>query len=200
MITALKPGIEKVMRIFYENKEGKFHLREIARKAKLYGQSITRYLNGLEKEGILKSEKEGNMKKYSLNKNKKAYSLLALFDVERFERLPDIRKSAISRYLDKLDEVPVFAVMFGSTSKGTFKEGSDIDLLIITNRRIDPKKAEKEADAVTALKISTFQMNYPDFIREIRLKEDPVVQSAIFSGYPILNHISYYGVLYNERI
>ena len=74
MITALKPGIEKVMRIFYENKEGKFHLREIARKAKLYGQSITRYLNGLEKEGILKSEKEGNMKKYSLNKNKKAYS------------------------------------------------------------------------------------------------------------------------------
>ena len=38
-----------------------------------------------------------------------------------------------------------------------------------------------------------------DFIKELKLKEGPVVQSALFSGYPIINHIAYYEAL-NERV
>ena len=114
--------------------------------------------------------------------------------------LPELRKRAIQLYLEKLPEKPVFALLFGSSAKETFGKGSDIDILIIPNREIDPKTAEREADALTALKISTFQIKYSDFLKEIRLKEDKVVQSAINSGYPLINHIDYYGALYNERI
>ena len=94
----------------------------------------------------------------------------------------------------------MFAVLFGSTAKGTYKEDSDIDILIITNKKISPEKAEKETDALTAMKISTFQIKYKNFLTELKMKEDKVVQSAINSGYPLINHIQYYEVLYNEKI
>lgn len=200
MTTILKPTIREILNIFQKNKNQPVHLREIARQTGLYGQSIVRYLNQLEKEGMLTSKKEGNLKRYALQNNDLVYSWLTLLDIERYNKLPKIRKDAIKYYLKKLPEPPIFAVLFGSTAKGTFKQESDIDLLIITNRKINTKEAENEADALCAVKISTFQMLYQKFIKELKLKEDHVVQSAIFSGYPLINHISYYEVLNNEGI
>ncbi|NQV09361.1 nucleotidyltransferase domain-containing protein [Candidatus Woesearchaeota archaeon] len=200
MITILKSGYWKIMQLFYKEKTVKLHLREIARQTKLHEPSATRFLNSLEKEQILKSEKDGNLKKYSIRQSIRAYLILESFDLERFEKLPSIRKNAIKVYLDKLPEKPVFAVLFGSTAKGNFKEDSDIDILIITNNKISAKEAEKEADAITAMKISTFQITYKDFLIDLRMKEDKVVQSAVKSGYPLINHIQYCKVLYNERI
>lgn len=200
MVTILKTGYDKIIRIFYKNKASRLHLREIARQTKLHGPSTTRFLDALEKDGILKSQKDGNLKKYSLIKNKQAYIIFEMFDIERFEHLTNLRKSAVARYLEKLPEKPVFAILFGSTAKGTSREDSDIDLLIITNNKIDTKIAEKEADALTSIKISTFQMRYKEFLIELKLKEDMVIQSAINTGFPIINNISYYEELYNERI
>src|SRR3989344_2854600 len=73
MVTILKTGYDKIMRLFYKDKSLSLHLREIARQTKLHGPSATRFLGSLEKDGILKSKKDGNLKKYSLIKNKPAY-------------------------------------------------------------------------------------------------------------------------------
>lgn len=200
MITILRSGCWRIMQLFYKDKDGKLHLREIARQAKLHEPSVTRFLDSLEKEGVLKAEKDGNLKKYSIRKGRRAYLIFEMFDLERQEKLPHIRRSAINHYLEKLPEKPVFAVLFGSTAKETYKEDSDIDILIITNKKIESKEAEKEADALTAAKINTFQTTYAGFLQELRLKEDKVVQSAINTGYPLTNHIAYYEVLYNERV
>ncbi len=200
MITVLKSGYWKIMQIFYKDKTAKLHLRELARQTKLHEPSVTRFLHSLEKEQILKSEKDGNLKKYSARSSKRTYLLYESIDVERFEKLPSIRKNAIKIFLDKLTEKPVFAVLFGSTAKETFKEDSDIDILIITNNKIVATGAEKEADAITAMKISTFQITYKVFLVDLKMKEDKVIQSAIHSGYPLINHIQYYEVLYDERI
>jgi len=190
----------KIVRLFYQNKFQQIHLREIARQAELHGPSATRCLKVLEKEKILKSEIEGNLKKYSLRHNKPAYAILTLLDVEKMEKLPVVRKNAISSYLKALPVPPVFAVLFGSTAKENYRENSDMDLLIVTNNKMDTKKAEREADAVGAVKVSTFQITYQNFLNELKMKEDKVVQSAIYSGYPLINHIAYYEVLFNEGI
>lgn len=200
MTTLLRPGMQKIVYVFYKNKNKKIHLRELARITGMQGQSITRYLNELEKESILSAEKQGNLKLYSLKNNNTVRSMLAFFDIERFKKLPNIRKDAIASYIKKLQEIPVFIIIFGSTAKETYAEDSDIDLLIVTNRKISAKEAEKEADAINATKISTFQITYKDFMIELKLKEDAVIQSAISTGYPIINHVYYYEVLQNERI
>ena len=200
MITLLRVGYGKIMQLFYKDKTVKLHLREIARQTKLYEPSVTRFLNSLEKDQILKSEKDGNLKKYSIKKTTKTYFLFEAFDLERFEKLSSIRKNAIKTYLETLPEKPIFAILFGSTAKGTYTHDSDIDILLVTNNRISAEKAEKEASAITGMKISTFQTKHDNFLIELKMKEDKVVQSGIHSGYPLINHIQYYEVLYNERI
>ena len=89
-------------------------------------------------------------------------------------------------------------MLFGSTAKGTYKEDSDIDILLVTNNKINGEQAEKEVDALTGMKVNTFQISYKDFLTDLKMKEDKVMQSAIASGYPLINHIQYYEVLYNE--
>jgi len=200
MITILKTGYEKIMQLFHKDKTIKLHLREIARQAKLHEPSVTRFLNRLEKDMILKSEKDANLKKYSIKHTSRAYLIFEIFDLEKFEKLPIIRKNAIKTYLDNLPEKPVFAVLFGSTAKETYKDDSDIDILLVNNNKISSEKAEKETDALTAMKISTFQITYKDFLTDLKMKEDKVVQSAITSGYPLINHIQYYEMIYNARI
>lgn len=200
MTTLLKPGINKILYVFYKRKNEKIHLRELARETKMYGQGITRYLNYLEKNRILKSEKEANLKQYSLLNNQQVYSILAMFDVEKTQKLPILRKNAISIYLKSLPYPPIFAVVFGSTAKETYTEESDIDILLVSHEKMDVAKAEYETDALTAMKISTFQMAFQEFIKELKLKEDNVIQSALKTGYPVINQIYYYEVLQNERV
>jgi len=200
MTTLLKPGIEKLMRIFYDNKQEAFHLRELSRKSGLEGQSITRHLNFLEKNNFLQSKYEGNQRRYSIISNKRTYAIFIWFDIEKFEKLPPLRKQAIATYLNNLQKQPILAIMFGSTAKETYHKESDIDIVLITNNKIDTKNAEKEADVLHAIKISTFQMEYQDFIKELKLKEDKVIQSAIRTGYPLINHIQHYEIISNERV
>ena len=59
----LKVGQSKILNLFYEDKKASFHLRDMARKTKLYPNSVTRFLNQLEDEGILTFQKDGNLKK-----------------------------------------------------------------------------------------------------------------------------------------
>ena len=200
MLTVLRPGYGKIMQLFYRDRAVKLHLREIARQTELFEPSAYRFLNSLEKDRILKSEKDGNLKKYSVKQGIRAYFLFEAFDLERFEKLPSIRRNAIKTYWDSLPKKPVFAMLFGSTAKGTYKEDSDVDILLVTNNKINGEQAEKEVDALTGMKVNTFQISYKDFLTDLKMKEDKVVQSAIISGYPLINHIQYYGVLFDERV
>lgn len=197
MITILKTGYWKIMELFYKDKAARLHLREIARKTKMHGPGVTRVLNSLERGGILKSEKDGNLKKYSIKQNKETYLIFTHFDIGQLNSLPSIRRNAISYYLEALPEKPVIAFLFGSTAKGTYNEDSDIDILLITNNKIDAKGAEKHAESLTGIRTGTFQITISDFARELKLKEDHVIQAAITSGYPITNHISFYEAVYN---
>lgn len=199
MLNIINKGYLAILRLFYE-KRTEIHLREIAKLTKLNENSTYRFLNKLEKDNILISKKVGNMKLFSLKINKKTNTILTFFDVERYNSLPTIRRTAIETYLNSLPSQPIFTILFGSTAKNNFKKDSDIDLLIITNERINTKNAENEAGAQSALKISSFQMNYKEFINELRLMDDMVVQSAIETGYPLINHIKYYEDLQNARI
>lgn len=199
MLNTINKGYKDILRLFYTERT-KLHLRDIAKRTKLNENSAYRFLNVLEKEKILKSEKQGNLKLFSLRKNKQIYAILAFFDVEKYQRLFHLRKTAISAYMKYLPKQPVFAILFGSTAKETYRKDSDIDILLISNEKINTKKAEESASALSTLKVSTFQMTYKNFLKEVKMKEDPVVQSAIFSGYPLINHIYYYEVLNYEWV
>jgi len=197
MVTIIQTGHSKILRLYYENKGASLHLRDIARKTKLYPNSVTRFLNQLEKEGILTSQKDGNLKKYRIKKSEKLNNIFASFDIEKLNNLPLARKRAITYFLDKLHEKPIIVLLFGSTAKETFRKDSDIDLLLIVNKKIDVDKARDYVDAQIGIKINCFQIIYDEFLREIKLKEDKVIQSALNTGYPIFNQMLFYEVYLN---
>ncbi|MDO8660323.1 MAG: nucleotidyltransferase domain-containing protein [Candidatus Woesearchaeota archaeon] len=200
MTTLLKSGFEKILRAFYRHRNASIHLRELARQTNLHGQSIVRYLRLLEKERYLRSVKEGNQRKYLLVSDRHVFGVLAIFDIEREQKLPVLRQQAIQAYLENLPTPPTFAILFGSTAKETYTNQSDIDILLITTSKIDSKKAEFEAGALYAQKVSTFQMTYKMFKKELKLKEEPVIQSAINTGYPLINHVLFYEELTHAGI
>lgn len=200
MTTILKEGHERILELFYRNKSATIHLREIARKTRLNENSASRFLNQLEKLQILQAKKEGNLKKYAVRKNDSVFAVFAYFDVLKLHALPAIRKNAIRCFLQHLQEKPIIALVFGSTAKNTYSERSDIDILLIVNKKLETKDAESYVDAQTALKISPIQISYREFEEELKLKHDHVVQSAVNTGFPVSNHITYYGAVYHERI
>ena len=193
----IQTGHSKILRLFYENKRANLHLRDIARKTKLYPNSTTRFLNQLEKEGILTSQKDGNLKKYRIKKSERLNNIFNSFDIERLNKLPLARRRAVTYFLDKLQEKPIIVLLFGSTAKETFRKDSDIDLLLIVNKKIDAEKSKDFVDAQIGIKINCFQITYEEFKKEIKLKEDKVIQSALNTGYPIFNQMLFYEVYLN---
>lgn len=192
METILKTGYNKILKLFYNDKNAEIHLRDLARKTGLNENGVSRYLNQLEHNSILKSKKDGNLKKYYINKNNFVFLLFSIFDIEKYEKLPSVRKDALMYFLDKLKKKPIIAIIFGSTAKHTFNKESDLDLLLIVNEKINVDNAEEFSESQTGIKINCFQINYSQFKEELKLKKDRVIQSAINSGYPVTNHILFY--------
>jgi predicted nucleotidyltransferase len=192
METIFKPGAMKILRLFYENKSQSLHLREIARKTEMNENNASRFLALLETAKVLKSGKEGNLKKYQITKTNNVFGLFSLLDIEKFETLPSIRKTVIDYFLKTLPKQPIIVLLFGSTAKNHAGENSDIDLLLISNEKIQTAEAEKEAEAQTGIKVQSFKIQYSNFVKELKMKQDSVVQSSISTGFPITNHLKFY--------
>ncbi len=193
----MKPGICKILRLFYMNKNHALHLRDIARRVGLNESTVSRHLNGLLSDSILRFEREGNLKKFSV-KRSQVPKVFPVFDDEKIEGLPLLRKNALSEYIKCLVKKPVFMVVFGSTAKGTFTDESDMDILEVYNNRTDTCEAIKSAEALTGIKIQVFQLSEKQFYREIIEKKEHVVQSALNTGFPVFNQKYYYEVVFGE--
>jgi len=194
MKTIIKSQHWKILEIFYQNKNHPIHLREISRKIKLKEGPLSRHLKAL--ETILTHEKEGNLKKFKIKEISKIYPF---FDIERFNNLIKLRQNSIEFYLNHLEEKPIFLILFGSTATLNFKEDSDIDIIAVFNKKTQTTKSRKYSESQTGIKINEFQLTYFNFLEEIKLKQDNVIQSGIETGYPIYNHEFYYKTINNER-
>ncbi len=199
MRTLIKDKIWEILELFYQNKNQPLHLREIARRINLREGPLTRHLNHLTKSKILLFKEEGNLKMFYINKEL-IPKIFPLYDQDRFEKLPSLRKNAIKYYINKMNRKPVLLILFGSTAKGHAKETSDIDIIEIYNTKVDNAEAKKYVNAQTGLHISAFQMTFKDFVKELRLKEDHVIQAGLETGFPVYNQNYYYEVLNNERV
>ncbi len=193
----VKDNYWRILELFYRNRNSPLHLREISRRISLSEGPLTRHLNALVEEKTLVFQEEGNLKKFRISKDKIKY-IFPLFDQEKLENLPLLRKNALAFYIGELEEKPVFVLLFGSTAKGTAKEESDIDILAVFNRKTNTKEAARYAEAQTGMKMSEFQTTYKAFKDEIKLKKDKVIQSALETGFPAYNHIFFYEALNDE--
>ncbi|MEK6937606.1 MAG: nucleotidyltransferase domain-containing protein [Nanoarchaeota archaeon] len=195
--TIIQKQYWRILQLFYTNHNSLLHLRDISRKINLRESATSRHLQALEKTNILKSHKEANLKRYCIKKQALP-EIFTLFDVEKLEALPLLRKNAIKEYLKALKNKPILMIVFGSTAKGNYKEDSDIDIIEIFTTKTNTKDAKNHAESLTGISIQTFQIIEANFYKELKMKEDMVIQSGINTGFPVFNNKYFYELMYNE--
>lgn len=190
----LGKGREKILECFYRNRQKELYFSEILRETKLTQNTTLKHLKALQGNNLIISTKKIGNTFYKINpKNYELFSLFSYFDYKRFNSLPLIRKRAIADFLDKLQVKPLVALIFGSTAKGTFGKESDIDLLLIYNKKeTEDEKLKKDIEAVTGTKIQTFIIDFDYFKEQILKQEDNVIINAIKTGFVILGHYLFY--------
>ena len=142
----------KVIKLFFENPDKKFHIREIARRTQLSPPSVLLALKRLKQESLLLSEKENVVENVQASRNekffllKKAYNFISLFE------------SGLTDYLRDKYEEPEAIVVFGSYSRGEDISESDIDIAIVTKKTTELNLKNFEENLKRKINVYAIQM------------------------------------------
>lgn len=193
-------GKEKILECFYRNRFKEMYFSEILRDTKLTPNTTLKHLKNLQENNLITSVKKIGNTFYKINKkNFEIYSIFSFFDYKHFNELPSERKRAIIDFLDKIKVKPLIALIFGSTAKGTFRKDSDIDILLIYNKKESKNsKLKEDIEAITGIKIQTFIIDFDYFREQILKGEDKVITHAIKTGFVISGHDKFYKEILNE--
>lgn len=113
-----------VLKLLFLNSTGEFHLSGIARRTGLTPPAVLKELANLVRIGLVKRRDQGNLSFYRINQGGIIFS-----EMKRIFLKYEIFSEILSEELTK--EKIKYALIYGSFAKGTEKEGSDIDLLVI---------------------------------------------------------------------
>ena len=128
------------LKIFLENPTKEFSVREVARILKISPATASSRLREFAKRSVLIERKERMLKLYKANVESDLYK-----DIKIFYNIRKLKESGLMDELNKFYLKPTI-VLFGSYSKGLDTETSDIDLLVISEKRklINLTKFEKK--------------------------------------------------------
>jgi len=128
----------KILALYTNNYKKSLHLREISRQTKADVKTTQLQLKKLEKINVLSSTIKGKNKEYVLNLNNviaKYYLIMAeIFASVIYLQKNFLIKKVVTEIENKIDD-PL--VLFGSFVKGGHTKESDIDLFVISEKKID---------------------------------------------------------------
>lgn len=128
------------MRIFFDEPDREFNVREFARILKIAPATASKELNRLAETGLLKKRDERNFKLYKADLDSDAYC-----DLKIYYNIRKIKESGLLEQLNRFYLKPT-VVLFGSAAYGLDNETSDFDILVVsekTNRFTAIQKYEK---------------------------------------------------------
>lgn len=149
-----KSTIRKVLDAFFENPSREFYLRELSRLLKLSMPTIISTTDKLAKENLIIKTKGKVLTKVMANrenanfvKSKRVYNLELIYN------------SYIVDYLSKSYNQPKCIILFGSFSRGEDIEKSDIDIAVITNKKLDIDLPEYEKKLKRAINLHEINLS-----------------------------------------
>jgi len=164
----------KLLGLYRSNYTTSFHVREAARKTRIDVKAIQLQLKMLEKINVASSTQKGRNKEYSLNLNNylaKYYMILA----ETFASITYLSKNfEVKKLISEIgDKIGDSVLLFGSFAKGEMTQESDIDLLVIGDRKPD-LDAVREAGRLMGREISVKSTTEEKFLEGLT-NSDPLM-------------------------
>ena len=179
---------EKIYEAYLELKQDKLYFNQLKEFTKLSNSSLQNALDKLIKNSTLGLNKTKSNTFYQI-KNKKLFSLkFSEIAVNRFNSLNIGTKVPLRNFLKNIPKEIHMIVLFGSSSRKEERKDSDIDLLVVSNKKIDLTKNKKEAEITSKHPISIFQATINQFMEN---KDDVIVQ-ARKTGFPIYKEQNFY--------
>src|SRR3989344_4334785 len=189
----MKPE-DKIYRSYFESKKNSLYFNEIKELSKLSDSSLINSLNKLVKNEILAQEKTKSNTFYKL-KDKKLFALkFSEIAIQTFNNLNIGVRAPLRNFLRNISKEIYTIVLFGSASKKEEQKGSDIDILIISNKNADLTANKKEAEIPSKHPLSIFRATINQFIQN---KDDIIIQ-ARKTGFPICKEQNFYEVILDE--
>jgi len=155
---------------FFEDCYRRINVREYSRLMKVSPPTASKILFEMNKEELLKIEKERNYIFYHANKENKDF-----IDLSRIYWRKKLKN--LINYLYKNLTEPVI-ILFGSLSKGEIRGDSDIDIIILSSKKeINLKKFEKNLKR----NIQVFWFNSINDIKDQGLKNN-IINGYVLGG------------------
>jgi len=127
-----KSTTQRVLAVFFENPSREFHLRELSRLLKLSMPTIISTTDKLAKERLIIKEKGKVITKVTANRDNINFARC-----KRLHNLELIYNSSLINHLSESYNQPKTIILFGSFSRGEDIEKSDIDVAVITNKKLN---------------------------------------------------------------
>jgi predicted nucleotidyltransferase len=168
----------KILGLYTGDYGKSLHLREIARETAVDVKAVQLQLRRLERVNVLSSLVRGRNKEFHLNLSNpiaRYYLVLA----EAFVSVKCLAgnflvKKVVSEVVEGLSGV---VILFGSYAKGLARKNSDVDLLILTEKRLDGGVLA-EAGSPLSGRLSVKTMSTARFVRGLK-ENDPLVREIV---------------------
>ena len=130
----------KILKLFFNGRNTKLHVREVARRSDLTPRGAQNILKSLAKEGLLNNEPTDIVNNYMGN-----YDNERFIGLKRALNLYSIYSTGLITKLEEFYVNPKCILLFGSYSRGEDTKESDIDIAIITSMKDVPEASKEEA-------------------------------------------------------
>ena len=182
---------DKIYLAYFELKGPKLYYNQIKEHTALSHSSLQNALENLKKAGIVSEEKTKSNTFYKI-KNKKLLALkFSEIAVQKFNSLNINIKVPLRNFLKNIPEGICTIILFGSSSRREEIKESDIDLLIISNKKADLTKNKKEAEVTSKHPLSLFNAT----ITQFKENKDDIIIQARKTGFPIYGEQNFYEVI-----
>ena len=189
----MKPK-EKIINVFLKLRKTELYFNELKESSKLSNSSLQNTLKKLESEKIIKSKKTKAHTFYKIENKKYCSMEFAKTSLNAFNKLNRGVRIPLQNFLDKIEDENQIIVLFGSASRESEKDGSDIDILIVSDKKQNYKEIKKEIDSISNYPLSIFECSYEEFLKN----RDHIIIQGKETGFPIKGEQQFYEVILNE--
>ena len=177
----------KILSLYRSNYNSSFHVRAVARETNIDVKAIQLQLRMLEKITVVSSAQKGRNKEYSLNLNNyltKYYMILA----ETFASITYLSKNfEVKKLVSQIgDKIGDCIMLFGSFAKDEMTQESDIDLLVISDKKPN-LDAVREAGRLIGREIGVKSTTEEKFLEGL-MNGDPLIREVV------ANHVVLKGI------
>jgi len=151
----LTPTTFKVLKYFFADPHSEYHEREVIRKTGISKGSANRILRRLTEIALLNRSEKGRMVFYTLNSDDPFIKQMKILD----------NIWALRSATGMLKENARKIILFGSCAEGTDTSESDIDLFILSDKKINIMEHISDYNRISEKKISPIIVNIDEFIK-----------------------------------